>query len=315
MNKEQRLIESYFFPLADNQESLGLKNDAAFLRDKNLVISTDMMIEGQHFTKDYSPEILAKKLLRINLSDLAAMGADPYGFLLNIAIPNLKFEEWIECFVRGLKEDMNKFNLKLFGGDLSCSKKVFLSMTILGKTKKYSHLANFSKSNSEIYVTGNVGDASIGFKLNKKKSYFNCSKICRQKLINKLHIPEPRLDIGKLLLNKAEFCTDISDGLVEELLVISKRSQKQVNIFLENIPISSYAKEILNKNKKREVWETILFGGEDYELLFSLPSNKKLSRNKEKITKIGFFSNGSGVRIFDKNGNEFLTKKKGFSHF
>ncbi len=315
MNKEQQLIENYFLPLADNQQSLNLKNDAAFLKDKNLVISTDMMIEGQHFTKKHSPEILAKKLLRINLSDIAAMGADPLGFLLNVAIPNLNHDNWLKSFVKGLKDDMKKFKLKLFGGDMSCSQKVFLSVTILGKTKKYSHLKNFTKTNSDIYVTGNIGDAGLGLKIDQKMSYFNCSKICRQRLINKHLLPSPRLEIGKILLNKVEFCTDISDGLVEELSIISKRSKKRVNIFLENIPISSYAKEILIKNKQKEVWETILFGGEDFELLFSLQPNKNLKRNGEKITKIGCFSDGSGVRIYDSNGNEFITKKKGFSHF
>ncbi len=315
MNKEQLIIENYFLPLADNRESLQLKNDAAFLQDKNLVISTDMMIEDQHFTKKHNPEFLAKKLLRINLSDLAAMGADPFGFLLNVAIPNSDYDKWLKFFVRGLKNDMKKYKLKLFGGDMSCSKKVFLSVTILGRTKKYSHLKNFTKSNSDIYVTGNIGDAGLGLKVNRKIPLFNCSKVCKQRLINKHLMPSPRLNIGRLLLNKVEFCTDISDGLIEELLIISKRSKKQVNIFLESIPISPETKEVLYKNKQKKVWETILFGGEDYELLFSLKPNKNLKRYKEKITKIGYFSDGSGVRIYDKDGNQFFTKKKGFSHF
>ncbi len=315
MNKEQLLIENYLLPLANNKESLQLKNDAALFKNKNLVISTDMMIEDQHFTKNYKPEILAKKLLRINLSDMAAMGALPYGFLLNIAIPKKNVDRWLKFFTKGLNEDMRQFNLKLFGGDLCYSKKIFLSMTILGKTKKNCHFKNFTKINSDIYVSGNIGDAALGLKLFQNRSFFDCSKTNRKKLINKLHIPEPRLDVGKKILNKVEFCTDLSDGLIEEILTVAERSKKQANIFLEKIPISKATDEVLRKNKSKEVWDMILFGGEDYELLFSMNKHAKVSVSKNKITKIGFFSKGRGVRIFDKNGVEFVSKKKGFSHF
>ena len=133
MDKEQQIIKKYFYPLANNKESLDLKNDAAFLKKNKLVISSDMMIEDQHFTKDNDPEILAKKLLRINISDLAAMGAIPYGFFLNIALPKKDAMNWIDRFSKGLCSDMQNFEIKLFGGDLSQSSKIFLSMTVLGK--------------------------------------------------------------------------------------------------------------------------------------------------------------------------------------
>ncbi len=317
MNTEQYLIEKYLLPLAGNRESLFLKNDAAFFKQKDLVISTDMMLEGKHFTKNSDPRMLAKKLLRINLSDIAAMGASPFGFFLNIAIPKTKINRWFEEFVFGLKSDMKKYNLKLFGGDMSSSSQVFLSVTILGKTQRICHSTNYTNNNSDIYVTGSIGDAGLGLKLSDKLSFFSCSRNNKHKLIKKLLLPEPRLNIGKNLLNKVEFCTDISDGLIEELSQIANRSKKQVNIFLEKIPISSATQEVLNKNKNKnkEIWEIILFGGEDYELLFSIPQNKTLSGKLGKISKIGFFSNGIGVKVFDSNGKKFSTKKKGFSHF
>ena len=134
MNNEKNLIEKYLLPLAQNKESLFLKNDAAYFKKQNLVISTDMMIEDKHFKKSIDPNLLAKKLIRINLSDIAAMGAVPDG-ILNIALPKSNVQDWLKAFTSGLKSDMKKFNLKLYGGDMSSSDKIFLSLTVLGKDR------------------------------------------------------------------------------------------------------------------------------------------------------------------------------------
>ena len=159
MNNEKKLIKKYFLPLAQNKESLFLKNDAAYFKKQNLVISTDMMIEDKHFKKSIDPNLLAKKLIRINLSDIAAMGAVPDGIFLKIALPKSNVQDWLKAFTSGLKSDMKKFNLKLYGGDMSSSDKIFLSLTVLGKTDNYCHKKNYTKSNSEIFVTGCIGDA------------------------------------------------------------------------------------------------------------------------------------------------------------
>ena len=317
MDKEQEIINHYLKPLAKNKESLNLENDAAYLKNKNLVITTDMMIEDQHFKKELCPKLIARKLLRINLSDLAAMGAEPYGFLLNIAIPKNLTDEWLSNFTKGLKQDMTFFNLKLFGGDLSYSSKIFLNATILGKTRKLCHSKNYANLNSHIFVSGNLGDASLGFVVNNKPSSIY-SPNSSEYLMKKLMIPNPRLEIGKKLVGKVEFCTDISDGLIRELLLVANNSKMKANIFLDKIPISSITKKILknNKNKKKQIWEYILSGGEDYELLFGVGKNKiKLIKNIRDISKIGFFSEGKGLNIFDKDGKKINFKKKGFSHF
>ena len=317
MNNEKKLIEKYLLPLAQNKESLFLKNDAAYFKKQNLVISTDMMIEDKHFKKCVDPNLLAKKLIRINLSDIAAMGAVPTGFFLNIAIPKHKSQCWLKNFTTGLKLDMKKFNLKLYGGDMSSSDKIFLSLTILGKTDSYCHKKNYTKSNSDIFVTGCIGDAGLGYELLSNNLIFKCSTKSKKRLIQKLLLPEPRLSVGKKLLNNAEFCTDISDGLLEELSCIAKQSNKQANIFLDKIPLSCASKELFMKNKRKvnDIWEIILSGGEDYELLFCLSKKQKLEKNLKGISKIGYFSSGRGVRIFDSEGKEFKTKRFGFSHF
>ncbi len=316
MDKEQQIIRKYFYPLANNEESLELKNDAAFLKKNKLVISSDMMIEDQHFTKDNDPEILARKLLRINISDLAAMGATPYGFFLNIALPKKDAMNWIGRFSKGLCSDMQNFEIKLFGGDLSQSSKIFLSMTVLGKIKKHCHDVNFSKIDSDIYVTGNIGDAPLGFKFSKNFYFSKASKKTKNKLINKFQIPEPRLSIGLKLLNKVEFCTDISDGLSRELSQVSNNSNIQANIFLDSIPLSTEVKEILKLNDRNKILEIILNGGEDYELLFSSSRANRKKLNKIKnISKIGFFSKGKGINYYNTDGKKIDFKKSGFSHF
>ena len=317
MNNEKKLIEKYLLPLAQNKESLFLKNDAAYFKKQNLVISTDMMIEDKHFKKNIDPNLLAKKLVRINLSDIAAMGAVPDGIFLNIALPQSNVHDWLKAFTSGLKSDMQKFNLKLYGGDMSSSEKIFLSLTVLGKTDTYCHKKNYTKSNSDIFVTGFIGDAGLGYELMTNDSIFNCSEKSKKRLIQKFLLPEPRLTVGKQLLNNVELCTDISDGLLGELSLIASQSNKQANIFLDKIPLSFASKELFMKNKKKinDIWEIILSGGEDYELLFCLSKKQKIYKNLKQISKIGYFSSGKGVRIFDCDGKEFKTNKYGFSHF
>ena len=112
MNNEQKIIENFFLPLAKNKESLELKNDAAFFEKNKMVVSSDMMIEGRHFDKSYDPLILSKKLLRINLSDLAAMGATPYGFLRNISIPPKNYKNWLERFCFRVRPRYEKIQCK-----------------------------------------------------------------------------------------------------------------------------------------------------------------------------------------------------------
>ena len=162
MNEEQKIIKKYFLPIAKNSESLQLSNDAAFINKKqNMVISSDMMIEGIHFDRLDDPFCLAQKLLRVNLSDIAAMGAKPYGYILNLSIPRLNHKLWLRRFCRGLEKDTEKFNLKLFGGDMGSSKNIFLSVTILGLVSQKFHKKMIAYEGSEIFVSDTLGDAGI----------------------------------------------------------------------------------------------------------------------------------------------------------
>lgn len=244
LNKETILINKYFKPLCNNKESLNLKNDAAIISPskKFMILSSDMMIEDVHFNSLIKPKILAKKLLRVNLSDVAAMGGDPYGYLLNIALPSKKTSLWLKHFCQGLLEDQAKFKLKLFGGDLSCSNKVFLSVSIFGKSNKEYHDIGSSSKLKEIFVSGTIGDSIMGYLLKNDSSFKKIKKMLDLKSLDYLFmrhdLPEPRIKLGKKLKGLSNICTDLSDGLISELKKINFYSKNGSKIFLNKIPLS-----------------------------------------------------------------------------
>ncbi len=319
MNEEQKIIQKYFLPIAKNSESLQLSNDAAFLnKKKKMVISTDMMIEDIHFDKFDDPFCLAQKLLRVNLSDIAAMGAKPYGYTLNLSIPKLNHKLWLKRFCRGLANDTQKFNLKLFGGDLGSSKNIFMSVTILGLISEKFHKKITAHEGSEIFVSGTLGDAGIGLQI-KKGQFSSVNKTVKNFFLNKLYTPLPKISLGRSLLGIADFCKDISDGFLKEMKFISEKSNLQANIFLSEIPLSTHLKKIYNNMKdKKKIWEHILSSGEDYELLFSVSPKKKYllkKKKKKNIKRIGYFQKGSGLIFYDDNKKIIKFKNDGFSHF
>ena len=327
MNIEKKLINEYFVPLAKNKESLNLTNDAALIKYKNksLVVSSDMMIEGTHFYKDEKPELIAKKLIRVNLSDLAATGSLPYGYILNISVPKSKTKKWLKSFCEGLGEDQKKYGLKLFGGDFSQSDKVFLSITIFGTIKKGIHSLSNAKSDSNIYVSGFIGDAIIGFLIENNSKFKNVKKkldLNSLEYLYKRHkIPNPKLNLGKKISEYNGVCTDISDGLIIDLEKISNNSKLRGKIFLEKIPLSEPVKKVFELFDDRKLlWNYLLTGGEDYELVFSFKKKKELDFKKKYnkeffFKKIGFFSEGTGINVFDESNKLIKLKKIGYSHF
>ena len=290
MNKEQFLIDKYFSELSSNKQSMNLKNDAANVNfgKKKIVISTDMMIEKIHFFKNDSPEILARKLIRINISDLAAMGAKPYGYTLNLAIPRKNASQWIAKFSSGLKTEQKNYGIKLFGGDLSKSEKIFMSITIFGEVSKGIHLMNSAKKRSDIYVSGNIGDSVFGYLCENDKKYsFIKKKISvssLKKIKQKYFLPDPKLKLSQSLIGYADSCTDISDGLISDLTKILNFSNLGADIYLSEIPISKTLQSIYNLFfDKKKFWELVLNWGEDYELIFSMSSQKKKQFDKKKV--------------------------------
>ena len=305
-------IEKFFKPLT-NEYADNLKNDAAVInlnKSFDLIISTDTLAEGIHFFGNENPKDIAKKSLRVNLSDMAAMGARPIFYNLSLSIPKEKAKTFIPKFAKGLRDDQEKFKIKLIGGDLTSSlKHINITITIFGKTLKNRSIPRHgSRVGDSLYVSGLLGLSKIGldnFSSNLKD--FIDAK-------NKYLFPQPRVDLGISLRNIANSMIDISDGLVQDATHLAKNSNLSIELDLDKIPVPEI--KMLDKEK---ILDSALYGGDDYELLFSCnPSKhsilKKLSHKKNiKLTKIGVFEKYK--TCFLKFKNSTSKPKNSFLHF
>ena len=305
-------IEKYFRPLT-NKFAFNLKNDAAIFNQKSsfdLIISTDTLAEGIHFFGNEDPVDIAKKSLRVNLSDMAAMGAKPIFYNLALSIPRVKASQFIPKFAKGLQEDQDIFDVKLIGGDLTSSlKHINITITIFGKTSNGKSISRDGAKIGEcLYVSGILGLSKIG--LDNFNSKFKEFKEAKRKYL----FPEPRVDLGISLINIATSMIDISDGLVQDASHLAKNSNLTVEMDLCKIPLPK-----IKQINKELILNSALYGGDDYELLFSCNTLHedmidKLSRKFSlKLTKIGIFKEFNNNFLEFKNNN--LKPKNSYLHF
>lgn len=297
------LIARYFVPLAEPfSGSLSLKDDAALLdvpAGMQMVVTKDAISEGVHFMGNEDPALIARKLLRTNLSDLAAKGAAPWCYFLNIALPSLN-EQYIARFAAGLAEDQTLFSIHLAGGDTIKTKgAATFSLTALGLVPKgEALLRSGAKIGDTIYVTGTLGDAALGLEaLRRNKS--------EPLLIERYHLPQPRMEFGASLRGRAHSCMDISDGLLQDMNHICNASKVGAEIHRERLPLSDAAQNWLAGEPA--LWPLIYSGGDDYELLFTS------SQEIEGATAIGKITASSGVKLLNE-GKDITPKKLGYSH-
>jgi thiamine-monophosphate kinase len=306
---EFELIKKYFKPLTKNNKlAQNLADDVAKIeikKDEELVVSKDCFVEDVHFLQRDGGFKIASKLLRVNLSDLAAAGATPLYYLLGFSKNKKTDEKFISEFARGLKSVQDEFNLVLIGGDTVNSDKLFFSVTIFGAVKKGKILSrNQAKPGDLIFVSGTIGDASIGLKGSKEK-YF----------LDRHFFPTPRIELGKELLkqNLSKCAIDVSDGLLADLRHVCEESKLTAEIHLEKIPISSSKSNVLD----------LISAGDDYELVFTTAKNnsKKISalakKLKLKLTCIGEMKKmqkNSPIILLNKNLQEIKIKKFGYEH-
>lgn len=308
-------INKYFAPLTQDSESFGLTDDAAIITvesNHKLVMTKDAMTSGVHFFPDDNPYKLAQKLLRTNLSDLAAMGAKPLYYMLALILPKETTEEWVAEFCKGLAHDQNEFGIRLLGGDtVSHEGELTMSLTafgtVLGDNKL---LRSGAKTGDDIYVSGTIGDSSLGLEViqNNIEDY--------EDLRNRYYIPNPRVELGQKLLGIASSCMDISDGLVQDLGHICSASNVGAEIRQDKIPLSQQALQLLEQQP--ELANRILSGGDDYELLFTVPQGKVgLLENLSgtPVTKIGTITEGSAAVTLDRDCNIVQLEKRGYNHF
>ena len=316
-------ISNIFAPLAAGYPgAFGLTDDAAIMQPRagyDLVVTTDTLIAGVHFLADDEPGSIAEKLLRVNLSDLAAMGARPIGYTLSVALPSDIEDMWLEAFAAGLAGDQAEFAVTLIGGDsVATSGPIALTMTALGDVVRGGALRRSGAEAGDIvYVSGTVGDGVAGLAVSKDGAA-GLSEQDHRYLRCRYTKPKPRLALGRKLRRIAHAVIDISDGLVADLGHIADCAGVAIEVDAKKIPLSTAVRVALDN--RIVSMDDVLGGGDDYELAVTVP---KLARNvmstfakslELPLTEIGRVIYGAGVRILDPNGLDITPANKGYTH-
>jgi thiamine-monophosphate kinase len=311
---EFALIARHFRPLA-GPGALDLADDAAVLTPppgRDLVISADTAVAGVHFLPADPAELVGRKLLRRNLSDLAAMGADPLGYIMTVSVPAATRDAWFAGFAAGLARDQAEFGIFLLGGDTSATPgPISLSMTILGSVAPGTAIRRAGAAEGDgIWVSGTIGDGALGLlaatgKLADADGY----------LLGRYRLPQPRLGLGRRLRGIAAAALDVSDGLVQDIGHLCRAAGLAAEIEAALVPLSAQA-------RAADMLETCLSGGDDYELAMAVPPAREAALREAAdeagipVTRIGRFGAGPprvAVRLAD--GTELPLRRGGWSHF
>jgi thiamine-monophosphate kinase len=323
---EFELIEKYFAPLASGATgALGLTDDAALLTPpagRDLVLTADAMIEGVHFLTDQPPGLVARKLLRVNLSDLAAMGAVPLGYLVTAAWPETKDEAWIAGFAEGLADDQAIFPVHLLGGDTTRTPgPLALSLTAVGTVPAGGGLKRGAARDGDLlFVSGTIGDSALGLKI-LRGELETLDDSDRTALVARHRLPQPRLALGQALLDEglATAAIDLSDGLVADIGHIAESSGLSARIEASAIPLSAAAGRAVAEDP--DLRAALFGGGEDYELAFAVAPGQAgtiaalAERLALPIKRIGALAAGQGVKLVDESGEEVPLVSAGWTHF
>ncbi|MDF2095220.1 thiamine-phosphate kinase [Aquibaculum arenosum] len=317
-------IARYFAPLAAGAPgAFGLRNDAAVLSPppgEELVVTLDTLVEGVHFLPEDPPDLLARKALRVNLSDLAAMGARPLGYLLSTAWSSRIDDAWIEGFTNGLAADQKTFGLHLLGGDtVKTPGPLTLSITAFGSLPRGGALTRSgAKTGDGLYVSGRIGDGALGL-LALRGALRHLSLSEQEQLEQAYRLPEPRCSLGPALIGLANACLDVSDGLLADAAHLAEESGLQVIIEAPAVPLSDAAQAALAEDP--ELFTQVLTGGDDYELAFAIPpvEEPKIAVLSQELglslTRVGRFAEGAGVLILDRGGRPLTLEVRGWTHF
>jgi thiamine-monophosphate kinase len=315
-------IRRYFAPLA-GLGALDLTDDAALVDCQpgyRLVVTVDQAVEGVHFLPDDPPEMIAKKLLRRNLSDLAAMGATPRHYLLTSALPAARDDDWVRRFAEGLAEDQHHFGIALLGGDsTSTPGPIALTLTAIGQVAAGREIRRGgAKPGDRVWVSGTIGDAFLGLKV-LRGDYAGLAPAHRAALAARFQLPEPRTELGPCLAGIAHAMIDVSDGLLADLGHDCETSGVGATVELPRVPLSPAARAAIAVDAA--LHPVLATGGDDYELLFAAPPEAddeigSLSQSLSlPITEIGAIAAGEGVRLVDGAGREIPVETPGWRHF
>jgi len=323
LSAEDRLIARFFAPIATHPGALGLTDDAAFIKlpaGCDLVLKTDAIVGGVHFFAQDAAADVARKALRVNLSDLAAKGAAPLGFLLSLALPQEIGDDWLAGFADGLRGDAEAFACPLFGGDTDRTPgPITVSVAMFGSVPTGTMVRRAgAKPGDRVFVTGTIGDAALGVVL-RKGATWTLSRTQREHLLSRYLVPQPRNALADAVRTHASAAMDVSDGLAGDFAKLCRASGVAATIDVARVPLSDAAKAVIDAEPA--MLETALTGGDDYEIVCTVPPAKadgfrQAARAAQvAVTEIGAIAAGEGVRFLDKDGRALAFKRVSFSHF
>ena len=301
---------------------MGIGDDAALINtrpNQQLVVASDTLVEGVHFPSTATGKQIATRALCVNLSDMAAMGAQPRWFTLALTLPKDKANSlWLADFSAGIAEIAQQFDIALVGGDTT-SGPLTVSMTLLGEAPSGESLQRAGAAVGDtVFITGTLGDGAAGLKL---VSTINGKNSDSDRLLQRFYAPHPQVEIGLQLRFFASACIDISDGLIADLGHICQSSNVAATIYTEQLPIAADVRDIASDNGLN--WA--LFGGDDYQLCFTVSADK-LDKVEQLIdcgeltaSKIGTINTADDsfnlVTVLDRDNNPVAVNKQGYDHF
>lgn len=323
---EDSLIARYFKPLATDPGAFGLDDDAAALKaaGEDIVVTTDAIVEGVHFLSADPPGTLARKALRVNLSDIAAKGATPAGFVLTLALRKVE-ETWLKPFAEALGEDAAHYGCPLLGGDtVSTPGPLMISITAFGQVPqgKMVHRAG-ARAGDLVFVTGTIGDAALGLDVLRggpAALALADDAAAREVLASRYRVPQPRNALARAVRDHASAAMDVSDGLAGDLTKLCAASGVSADIELSRIPHSPAATALLSRGAIGV--EALIAGGDDYEILCTVGEDhaadfvQAAQAAGVAVAEIGRIVAGdASLRFLDRQGRELVLKRLSYSHF
>lgn len=315
-NPEQDLIQTYFAPLAGDGAA-GLMDDAATwvpAPGMETVLSTDTLVSGVHFVGDEPADLIAQKALRVNFSDLVAKGAAPCGYLVNLALSPGEDRVWLEQFSAGLARDQAEFTCSLLGGDtVSTPGPLMVSVTAIGEVPAGGVVRRGTANVGDVlYVTGTIGDSALGLDVLRG----HCKSVDDAYLIDRYRLPRPRIECLELIREFASAAMDVSDGLIGDLEQLCTASGVGANVNTDLVPLSDPVKSLSELDD--QVLLRALTGGDDYEILFSVPDVRadefELACSQD-VHHIGEVVAGQKVTARNTAGETIAFPSKSWSHF
>lgn len=320
-------IATLFAPLsAGLPGAFGLTDDAAILdipADRQVVVTTDAIVAGVHFLPDDPPALVARKLVRVNLSDLAAMAAEPMAVFSACAFPRGGDEAWIEAFAKGLAADLRQFGVPLGGGDtVATPGPPTFALTALGTVPRgEALLRRGARVGDLIVVSATIGDAALGLLAAQGALADRADAADIAFLDDRYHLPQPRLTLGTAIRGLARAGMDISDGLLQDLGHLCTNSGVGADVVASAIPLSPAAARLTGREP--DLFRLVVGGGDDYELLLAVPPEAMAALQAASpvpLTVIGRFidapaGDGPRVRLLDDRGQAVPVPQTGYRHF